>query len=45
MIARLSVTTIVNSAVADCTVKRPFIRCDSGMVSVGLKAMMLVYAV
>ena len=40
--ARLSVTTIVRTAVDDCTVKRIFTRCVSGMVSVGLNAMMLV---
>ena len=43
--ARLRVTTIVSSAVDDWMVNRAFTRCRSGMVSVGLKAMMFVYAV
>ena len=40
--ARLRVMTIVSSAVDDCTVNRIFTRWVSGIVSVGLNAMMFV---
>ena len=45
LIARLRVTTMVTTAVEDWTTKSTFTLCDSGIVSVGLKAMMFVYAV
>ena len=40
--ARLSVTTMVTTAVDDWMMKSTLTRCESGIVSVGLKAMMLV---
>lgn len=40
--ARLTVTMIVTAAVEDCSVKSAFTRVVSGIVSVGLNAMMFV---
>jgi hypothetical protein len=45
LMALLRVTTIVTTAVEDWMTKSTFTRCDRGIVSVGLKAMMFVYAV
>jgi len=45
LMARLTVTRIVTREIEDCRVNSIFTLCVSGIVSVGLKAMMFVYAV
>jgi hypothetical protein len=45
LIARLTVTRIVSREIADSSVNSSLTRGVSGIVSVGLKAMTLVYAV
>ena len=42
LMALLTVTRMVTSETLDCTVKRNFTRWLSGIVSVGLNAMMFV---